>query len=101
MLADVEARHNDILKLEKSLRELHDLFLEMATLVESQVRTIISYLISWPIWLYVIVFTAFIQGEIVDRIENQVTSTRDYTEKATVQLVQAQVLQTAARKVIN
>lgn len=37
MLADVEARHNDILKLEKSLKELHDLFLEMAILVESQV----------------------------------------------------------------
>jgi hypothetical protein len=38
MLADVEARHNDIIKLEKSLRELHDMFLEMAMLVESQVR---------------------------------------------------------------
>ncbi len=37
MLADVEARHNDIIKLEKSLKELHDLFLEMALLVESQV----------------------------------------------------------------
>jgi len=75
MLADVEARHNDILKLEKSLKELHDLFLEMAILVESQ-------------------------GEIVDRIEAHVTATQDYTEKAQEQLKQAEVLQTAARKVL-
>jgi len=37
VLADVEARHSDILKLEKSLKELHDLFLDMALLIESQV----------------------------------------------------------------
>ena len=37
MLADIEARHNDILKLEKSIRELHEMFLEMAILIESQV----------------------------------------------------------------
>ncbi|ODM92104.1 Syntaxin-1A [Orchesella cincta] len=73
MLADVEARHNDILKLEKSLKELHDLFLEMALLVESQ-------------------------GEVVDRIETHVTGTQDYVEKAQEQLKQAEVLQTKARK---
>ncbi|CAL8103105.1 unnamed protein product [Orchesella dallaii] len=73
MLADVEARHNDILKLEKSLKELHDLFLEMALLVESQ-------------------------GEVVDRIETHVTGTQDYVEKAREQLKQAEVLQTKARK---
>lgn len=75
MLADVEARHNDILKLEKSLKELHDLFLEMAMLVESQ-------------------------GEVVDRIENHVTGTQDYVVKAQEQLKQAEVLQTKARKVL-
>ena len=37
-LADIEARHNDIMKLENSIRELHDMFMDMAMLVESQVR---------------------------------------------------------------
>jgi syntaxin 1A len=36
-LADIEARHNDILKLEQSIKELHDMFMDMAMLVESQV----------------------------------------------------------------
>ncbi|KAL6726497.1 hypothetical protein Aduo_008464 [Ancylostoma duodenale] len=35
-LADIEARHNDIMKLESSIRELHDMFMDMAMLVESQ-----------------------------------------------------------------
>jgi len=36
-LKDIEARHNDIMKLEKSIKELHDMFMDMAMLVESQV----------------------------------------------------------------
>lgn len=42
-LADIEARHADIIKLENSIRELHDMFMDMAMLVESQVR--IKYLV--------------------------------------------------------
>lgn len=37
-LEDIEARHNDIIKLETSIRELHDMFMDMAMLVEQQVR---------------------------------------------------------------
>lgn len=37
-LADIEARHADIIKLETSIRELHDMFMDMATLIESQVQ---------------------------------------------------------------
>lgn len=37
-LADIEARHADIIKLENSIRELHDMFMDMAMLVESQVK---------------------------------------------------------------
>jgi t-SNARE complex subunit (syntaxin) len=37
-LADIEARHADIMKLENSIRELHDMFMDMAMLVESQVK---------------------------------------------------------------
>ena len=36
-LKDIEARHEDIMKLENSIRELHDMFMDMAMLVESQV----------------------------------------------------------------
>lgn len=51
-LADIEARHADIIKLENSIRELHDMFMDMAMLVESQVmlsfsaRQIFSYNLS-------------------------------------------------------
>lgn len=38
-LADIEARHNDIMKLETSIRELHDMFMDMAMLVENQVHS--------------------------------------------------------------
>ena len=34
---EIEARHNDILALEKSIKELHDLFMDMCTLVQEQV----------------------------------------------------------------
>lgn len=37
-LADIQARHADIIKLETSIRELHDMFMDMAMLVENQVR---------------------------------------------------------------
>jgi len=73
MLADVEARHNDIVKLEKSLQELHDMFLEMAVLIEAQ-------------------------GEVVDRIQNHVEETKDFVQEAKVQLVKAEKLQGSARR---
>jgi t-SNARE complex subunit (syntaxin) len=37
-LADIEARHGDIIKLEKSIKELHDMFIDMAALVQTQVE---------------------------------------------------------------
>lgn len=51
-LADIEARHNDIIKLETSIRELHDMFMDMAMLVEQQVRnypTICLYMYSYSL----------------------------------------------------
>ena len=35
-LADIEARHADIKKLEQSIFELHEMFVDMANLVEGQ-----------------------------------------------------------------
>lgn len=48
-LADIEARHADIIKLENSIRELHDMFMDMAMLVESQVMFYIFNRILYPI----------------------------------------------------
>lgn len=36
-LNEIETRHSEIIKLENSIRELHDMFMDMAMLVESQV----------------------------------------------------------------
>lgn len=38
LFEDVRSRHEDILKLEASIRELHEIFQDMAMLIESQVR---------------------------------------------------------------
>ena len=43
-LADIEARHADIIKLETSIKELHDMFMDMAMLVESQVSSVYNKL---------------------------------------------------------
>lgn len=50
-LADIEARHNDIMKLESSIRELHDMFMDMAMLVESQVSTLHVLVFASRSWL--------------------------------------------------
>ncbi len=44
-LADIEARHGDIIKLEKSIKELHDMFIDMAALVQTQVRKFNEYFV--------------------------------------------------------
>ena len=41
-LADIEARHDDIIKLEASIKELYEMFMDMAMLVESQVRYLLT-----------------------------------------------------------
>lgn len=45
-LADIEARHGDIMKLEKSIKELHDMFIDMAALVQTQVRILLFFYYS-------------------------------------------------------
>uniref|UniRef100_A0A2M4AJ22 Putative snare protein syntaxin 1 n=1 Tax=Anopheles triannulatus TaxID=58253 RepID=A0A2M4AJ22_9DIPT len=72
-LADIEARHADIIKLENSIRELHDMFMDMAMLVESQ-------------------------GEMVDRIEYHVEKSTDYVTSGGESLVQAVKYMSKARK---
>uniref|UniRef100_A0A182M6Z0 t-SNARE coiled-coil homology domain-containing protein n=1 Tax=Anopheles culicifacies TaxID=139723 RepID=A0A182M6Z0_9DIPT len=74
-LADIEARHADIIKLENSIRELHDMFMDMAMLVESQ-------------------------GEMIDRIEYHVEHAMDYVQTATQDTKKALKYQSKARRVI-
>ncbi|KRX20897.1 Syntaxin-1A [Trichinella nelsoni] len=73
-LADIEARHNDIIKLESSIRELHDMFMDMAMLVESQ-------------------------GEMIDRIEYNVEHAKDYVDRAVSDTKKAVQYQSKARRV--
>lgn len=42
----IEARHRDIVKVEKSVHELHDMFRDLALLVESQVGFSLLFLIE-------------------------------------------------------
>lgn len=87
---EIEARHADIIKIEKSIRELHEMFVDMANLVTNQVR---EFLHS-KTWLI-----EFLKGEMINRIENQVRGTQDYVEKANQETKQAMIYQKKARKV--
>lgn len=47
-LNEIESRHKDIMKLESSIRELHEMFMDMAMFVETQVNEPIqTHLCKW------------------------------------------------------
>lgn len=72
-LDEIESRHKDIMKLESSIRELHDMFMDIAVLVQ-------------------------MQGETLENIENNVSSAVDYVEGANMQLRRAERYQQSIRK---
>jgi len=72
-LNEMQDRHKDIVKLENSIRELHQLFVDMATMVDSQ-------------------------GELLDVIEHNVAEGLDYVKKGTGELVKAREYQRSANK---
>lgn len=72
-LADIKARHEDIMNLEKSIRELHEMFMDMAMLIESQ-------------------------GEMIDRIEYHVEHAKDHVKIGTEDTKKAKEYQSKARK---
>ncbi|XP_048838418.1 syntaxin-1A-like isoform X1 [Brienomyrus brachyistius] len=72
-MSEIETRHNEIIKLENSIRELHDMFVDMAMLVESQ-------------------------GEMIDRIEYNVEHSVDYVERAVSDTKKAVKYQSKARR---
>ncbi|VDD81202.1 unnamed protein product [Mesocestoides corti] len=73
-LSEIEARHRDIIKLEQSIKELHDMFQDLATLVDSQQETI-------------------------DKIEYNVDQAKDYIETAKTDVEKAVVYKKKSRKV--
>lgn len=72
-MADIEDRHAEIMKLEQTIRELHDMFVDMAVLVESQ-------------------------GELIDRIEYNVQNAVDYVDSAKNDITRAVRYQSKTRK---
>jgi len=72
-LADIQEKHQDILKLERSLEELHQLFVDMSILVESQ-------------------------GELLNQIEYSVEQSVSYVEKGVENLDKAAKYQKSYRK---
>lgn len=72
-LKDIQDRHAEILKLEQSLRELNELFVDMQILVESQ-------------------------GQMLNEIENAVDKAVDYTEKGVEEMKRAIKYQKKSRK---
>ena len=74
LLRDIQSRHEDIIKLEESLKELRQLFLDMQALVEAQ-------------------------GEVLNEIATSVDSAVDDTGKGLDEMKKAVKYQKSARKV--
>ncbi|XP_048369811.1 syntaxin-2 [Sphaerodactylus townsendi] len=72
-LDEIESRHKDIIKLESSIQELHEMFMDMAMLVE-------------------------VQGEMVNSIEKNVLNAADYVEHAKEETKKAVKYQSKARR---
>ncbi|VDK42841.1 unnamed protein product [Anisakis simplex] len=70
---EVKSRHEDIVRLEASIRELHDLFQDMSMLLESQ-------------------------GEMLNHIERNVESAVEYATRAFTNVKQAKEFQASTRK---
>lgn len=54
-LNEIESRHKDIMKLESSIRELHEMFMDMAMFVETQVNKLIQiHIHKWDFFLFLL-----------------------------------------------
>lgn len=72
-LSEIESRHKDIVRLESSIKELHDMFVDIAMLVENQ-------------------------GDMVNNIEVNVLKSVDHVETAKAETKKAVKYQSRARK---
>uniref|UniRef100_A0A674N569 Syntaxin 3a n=1 Tax=Takifugu rubripes TaxID=31033 RepID=A0A674N569_TAKRU len=72
-LNEIEARHKDIMRLESSIKELHDMFVDIAMLVENQ-------------------------GSMIDRIESNMDQSVGFVERAVADTKKAAKFQQEARR---
>ncbi|XP_077460511.1 syntaxin-3-like [Stigmatopora argus] len=72
-LDEIEARHKDIIRLESSIKELHDMFVDIAMLVENQ-------------------------GGMIDRIESNMDQSVGFVERAVADTKKAAKFQQEARR---
>ncbi|XP_078741151.1 syntaxin-2-like [Lampetra fluviatilis] len=72
-LGEIQSRHEELLKLEKSIQEVHDMFINIAIMVATQ-------------------------GDMVNNIEEHVKSASEHTEKGRTVLEQAVTHKRSARK---
>ncbi|EGW11897.1 Syntaxin-2 [Cricetulus griseus] len=127
-LNEIESRHKDIMKLETSIRELHEMFMDMAMFVETQLLltqeldwivfagasapALSSFVtvrdpVSIPVvlglheetWQMFAEFETCFQGEMVNNIERNVMNAADYVEHAKEETKKAIKYQSKARRV--
>ena len=85
------------MKLEKSIIELHSMFMNMSMLVDQQVSffyhtiTIFDCIHCFPLYSN--------QGELVDQIEYNVNNALDYIQTGNVTMKKALIYQNRARRV--
>uniref|UniRef100_A0A8I3P8E1 Syntaxin-3 n=2 Tax=Canis lupus familiaris TaxID=9615 RepID=A0A8I3P8E1_CANLF len=72
-LSEIEGRHKDIVRLESSIKELHDMFVDIAMLVENQ-------------------------GAMIDRIESNMDQSVGFVERAVADTKKAVKYQSEARR---
>ncbi|TKS80957.1 Syntaxin-1A Neuron-specific antigen HPC-1 [Collichthys lucidus] len=107
---EIETRHTEIIKLENSIRELHDMFMDMAMLVENQGGLVNN------IERMVLESLDYVghakesipkckkfkrtgkRGEMIDRIEYNVEHSVDYVERAVSDTKKAVKYQSKARR---
>lgn len=97
-LNEIESRHQDIMRLESSIRELHTMFMDMAMLVETQVRDKTQTDVSQ--WYYVAYTSCvFLKGEMVNNIEKNVANAAEYICRAKEETKKAVRYQKKSRRV--
>ncbi|KAG7458505.1 hypothetical protein MATL_G00220930 [Megalops atlanticus] len=86
-LSEIEARHKDIVRLESSIKELHDMFVDIAMLVENQgdiaedLKTRVTR-----------------SGGMIDRIESNMDQSVGFVERAVADTKKAVKFQAEARR---
>lgn len=100
-LNEIESRHDEILKLERSIKDLHDMFQYLAMEVEAQVKQTLMKMCRVVLRFQEtdLSFLGLLQGEMVNRIENNINQSSNYVEKAKENTEKAVTYQQKARKV--